>query len=309
MAVPDYQSLMAPVLRSIEDGKTRSAAEIRQAVARELGITANDMHETVKSGQPVFDSRVNWALTYMGQAGLLRRPKRGANEITDRGKAVLHDHPTRIDNRILTSFQEFKDFKSRARGASMSTGAALATAPPSVVSNTATPHETITAAVEENNAAVAADLLVRVREQDPTFLERVVLLVLTAMGYGGAAGSAEQLGRSGDEGLDGIIRQDPLGLDRIYVQAKRYAADRAVGRPDIQGFVGALHGAQADRGVFITTSRFSHDAHDYADKVAARVILIDGVTLADLLVKFNIGAQDYQSYVLKRVDEDFFEDS
>ena len=173
----------------------------------------------------------------------------------------------------------------------------------------ATPHETINAAVEETNAAVAADLLVRIRERDPAFLERLVLEVLTAMGYGGAAGTAEHLGRSGDEGLDGVIRQDPLGLDRIYVQAKRYSADRAVGRPDIQGFVGALHGAQADRGVFITTSRFSQDAHAYADKVAARVILIDGTALAELLVEHNIGVQESKTYVIKRVDEDFFEET
>jgi restriction system protein len=173
---------------------------------------------------------------------------------------------------------------------------------------TATPRETIAAAVEETNAAVATELLTRIREQNPAFLERLVLRVLTAMGYGGAEGSAEQLGRSGDEGLDGVIRQDPLGLDRIYVQAKRYAADRPVGRPDIQGFVGALHGAQADRGVFITTSRFSQDAVTYAERVASRVILIDGHDLAALCVKHNIGVQDREAYVLKRIDEDFFDD-
>jgi restriction system protein len=247
----------------------------------------------------------------MGQAGLVRRPKRGIVEITDRGREVLREHGDRIDNQLLNNFDEFKDFKSRVRKAQVSrpTG----TEPPrlSLISATgtdvATPQEAITAAVEETNAAVAAELLVRVREQDPACLERLVLQVLTAMGYGGAAGSAEQLGRSGDEGLDGVIRQDPLGLDRIYVQAKRYAADRAVGRPDVQSFVGALHGAQADRGVFITTSRFSQDAPDYAEKVAARAILIDGAALAELLVKHNIGVQDHETYVLKRLDEDFFE--
>jgi hypothetical protein len=146
------------------------------------------------------------------------------------------------------------------------------------------------------------------RRSETAELADLVLKVLTAMGYGGAAGSAERLGRSGDEGLDGVIRQDPLGLDWIYVQAKRYAADRTVGRPDIQGFVGALHGAQADRGVFITTSRFSPDAYNYAEKVSARVILIDGQDLAALLVKHNIGAQNAEIFVLKRIDEDFFEE-
>jgi restriction system protein len=218
-----------------------------------------------------------------------------------------------VDNHILGQFEEFRDFKTRAKATQELQDSAQARKPPSAEASTPTaspggPRETITAAVEENNAAVAAELLTRVREQDPAFLENLVLKVLTAMGYGGAAGSAERLGRSGDEGLDGVIKQDPLGLDRIYIQAKRYAIDRAVGRPDIQGFVGALHGAQADRGVFITTSRFSPDAYSYAEKVAARVILIDGADLAALLVKHNIGAQDYETFVLKRVDEDFFEE-
>lgn len=306
MGVPDYQTLMAPALRALSDRRPRSAAQVREAVAADLGITDVDRKEAIKSGTPVFDNRVAWALTYMAQAGLVRRPKRGINEITDRGLAVLHDHPERVDNHHLQQFEEFREFKRRVRvnsDAAKPETAAIA----AEISGTSTPKETITAAVEENNEAVAADVLERIREKEPAFLERLVLKVLTAMGYGGAAGSAEQLGRSGDEGLDGVIKQDPLGLDRIYVQAKRYAADRSVGRPDIQGFVGALHGAQADRGIFITTSRFSHDAYTYAEKVAARLILIDGSTLAKLMVEHNIGAQDYETYVLKRVDEDFFE--
>jgi restriction system protein len=172
----------------------------------------------------------------------------------------------------------------------------------------ATPRETIASAVEESNAAVADEVLERVREHDPAFLERLVLDVLTAMGYGGAAGSAEHLGRSGDKGLDGVIKQDALGLDRIYVQAKRYAADQTIGRPQIQEFVGALHGAQADRGIFITTSRFSAEAYTYADRVAARLILLDGGALSELMVRHNIGVQDRETYVIKRIDEDYFEE-
>jgi restriction system protein len=313
--VPDYQTLMAPSLEALSDGQPKTTVSVRDIVAERLGVTAEDRRETIKSGAPVFDNRVHWALTYMSQAGLVRRPKRGIVEITERGRQVLRDHPTRIDNHILGEFPEFRDFKSRARtaGGSGRSGVELSPADRSPSSRgvdvgAATPRETIAAAVEETNAAVATELLTRIREQDPAFLERLVLRVLTAMGYGGAAGSAEQLGRSGDEGLDGVIRQDPLGLDRIYVQAKRYAADRPVGRPDIQGFVGALHGAQADRGVFITTSRFSQDAVTYADRVASRVILIGGHDLAALCVKHNIGVQDREAYVLKRIDEDFFDD-
>jgi restriction system protein len=171
------------------------------------------------------------------------------------------------------------------------------------------PTESIANAVKLANTALADELLDRVRDRDPAFLEHLVLRILTAIGYGGVNGAAEHLGRSGDEGLDGVIRQDALGLDRIYVQAKRYAENRAVGRPEIQEFVGALHGAQADRGIFITTSRFTPDAHTYAERVQARVILISGIELAQLMVRHNIGVQVRDTYVIKRIDEDFFEDA
>ncbi|SFF66653.1 winged helix-turn-helix domain-containing protein [Blastococcus tunisiensis] len=256
MAVPEYQTFMAPVLRALQDGQPRPASEIREVVAAEMGITEEDRQELIKSGIPVFDNRVGWAITYMVQAGLIRRPRRAINQITERGLQVLRDHPARVDNRVLTQFEEFREFKSRARTQQQAKDdAAQPASSAEAAASVGAPRETITTAIKENNAAVASDILMRIRERDPAFLEVLVLQVLTAMGYGGAAGSAERLGRSGDEGLDGVIKQDPLGLDRIYVQAKRYAAERTVGRPDIQGFVGALHGAQADRGVFITTSR------------------------------------------------------
>jgi restriction system protein len=161
--------------------------------------------------------------------------------------------------------------------------------------------------VAEANEALATELLARIRERDPLFLEQLVLHLLTAMGYGGRAGAAQHLGRSGDQGLDGVIRQDALGLDRVYVQAKRYAADHSVGRPDIQAFVGALHGAQADRGVFIATSRFTAEAREYAERVPARLVLIDGARLTELMVLHNVGVQDEETFTIKRVDEDFFE--
>ncbi len=306
MPVPYYQTLMAPALGALQDGQPRTAAQVSQHVVDHVGLTLDDLAERIASGARVFDSRVHWALT-LAQAELVRRPRRGVVQITDRGRDVLRQHPDRVDNDVLTTFEEFREFKSRARTAQ--TGPAATPAAVQPPTHDATPREAITTAVEENNTAVAADLLTRVHERDPIFLERLVLNLLTAMGYGGAAGSAQHLGGTGDGGLDGVIRQDPLGLDRIYVQAKRYALDRAVGRPDIQGFVGALHGAQADRGVFITTSRFSHDAHAYAEKVAARVILIDGPALARLLVQHNIGVQDHETFVLKRLDEDFFEEA
>jgi restriction system protein len=222
-------------------------------------------------------------------------------QITARGREVLAKHPDRVDVSVLVQFEEFIEFRSRSRRA-------VPAGSGSPGGSEATPRETVAAAVEEAQA-VAAEVLDRVRERGPAFLEHLVLDVLTAMGYGGARGSAEHTGRSGDKGLDGVIRQDPLGLDRIFVQAKCYAADRPVGRPEMQEFVGALHGAQADRGIFITTARFTSDAQDYAERVAARLVLIDGPMLAGLMVDHNIGVQDRETYVIKRIDEDFFEDA
>jgi restriction system protein len=293
---------MAPTLSALADGGEHPLAELRAVVANRLALTDDDLRAKIPSGTPLFANRLHWAVTYMYQAGLLSRPKRGVVCITDRGRKVAAAHPDRVDLRVLSEFSEFLDFKSRSRQPRQ-------VGEPDLADDGATPREAVSTAVDEANAAVAAEVLDRVRQREPAFLERLVLAVLTAMGYGGAAGAAEQLGRSGDEGLDGVIRQDPLGLDRIYVQAKRYGAGRAVGRPEIQEFVGALHGAQADRGIFITTSRFTPEAITYADRVAARVVLIDGATLSGLMVRHNIGVQDQQTYVIKRVDEDFFEES
>jgi restriction system protein len=302
MSVPDYQSLMAPVLGALADGGDHSLAELRAVLAERLGLTEEDLQAKIPSGTPLFANRLHWAVTYMYQAGLVSRPKRGVVRITGRGRKVAAAHPDRVDVGVLSEFSEFIEFKSRSH-------APRQTGQPELAKPEATPREAVSTAVDEANTAVAAEVLDRVRDREPAFLERLVLAVLTAMGYGGAAGAAEHLGKSGDEGLDGVIRQDPLGLDRIYVQAKRYGASRAVGRPEIQEFVGALHGAQADRGIFITTSRFTPEAATYADRVAARVVLIDGAALSALMVRHNIGVQDQQAYVIKRVDEDFFEEN
>jgi restriction system protein len=301
--VPDYQSLMAPTLSVLADGGDHSLAELRAAVAVRLSLTEDDLRAKIPSGTSLLANRLHWAVTYMYQAGLLSRPKRGVVRITGRGRKVAAEHHDRVDDRVLAEFPEFIEFKSRSRKPKQPGE------PEHDAEDGSTPREAVSAAVNEANAAVAAEVLDRVRQREPAFLERLVLSVLTAMGYGGAAGAAERLGKVGDEGLDGVIRQDPLGLDRIYVQAKRYGAGKTVGRPEIQEFVGALHGAQADRGVFITTSRFTPEAIAYADRVAARVVLIDGQTLSGLMVRHNIGVQDQQTYVIKRIDEDFFEES
>jgi len=294
---------MAPILSVLADGGDHSLAELREAVASRLALTEDDLRAKIPSGTSLLANRLHWAVTYMYQPGLLSRPKRGVVCVTDRGRKVTAAHPDRVDVRVLSEFPEFIEFKSRSHHPKQHGEPDLA------AGDESTPREAVSAAVDEANAAVAAEVLDRVRQREPAFLERLVLSVLTAMGYGGAAGAAEHLGKAGDEGLDGVIRQDPLGLDRIYVQAKRYGVGKPVGRPEIQEFVGALHGAQADRGIFITTSRFTPEAVAYADRVAARVVLIDGHALSGLMVQHNIGVQDQHTYVIKRIDEDFFDES
>ena len=307
MAVPDYETLMLPVLRAVADGEPVTAKSLREAVAEEVGLSAEDRAEKIPSGkQSVFDNRVGWATTYLVQAGLLVRPKRAVVTITQRGRDVLESKPERVDNTILESFAEFREFKSRSGTRPRSAGHVDASSSAEDVG--AAPRERLAQAVAEANAAVAEELLRRTRDREPAFLESLVLELLTAMGYGGREGAAEHLGGSSDEGLDGVIRQDALGLERVYVQAKRYAAENAVSRPAIQGFVGALQGAQADRGIFITTSRFTSEAQSYAERVNARFILIDGQRLGDLMVTYNVGVQDDETFVLKEIDEDYFEE-
>ncbi len=221
MSVPDYETLMLPVLQTLSDGQPHVVAEVRQALATRLGLTQEDLDRRIPSGSPIFNSRVHWAATYMAQAGLLRRPRRAVLQLTDRGRQVLAEAPERVDNTLLSRFPEFLDFKMRARQRQpeeqVVEEAETAVAEP--VGKT--PREQLSTAVEEANSAVASEVIDRVREQDPLFLEQLVLRLLTAMGYGGRAGAAEHLGRGGDQGLDGVIRQDALGLDRVYVQAKR----------------------------------------------------------------------------------------
>ena len=303
MAVPEFQAFMVPVLRALSDGQMRYWREVREPVESELGLTDEDHEDTLPSGQSRFDNRVQWSITHLFQAGLLARPKRGHVQITVRGKEILAENPDRVDIRLLSRFEEYRDFRSRSRSTDRDEAGDSAESG----DLTATPLEAIAEAVRESNEALATEVLQRVFDQAPVFLKRLVLTLLTAMGYGGRAGAAEHWGGSGDGGIDGVVRQDVLGLDRVYVQAKRYAADHPVGRPDIQAFVGALHGQQADRGVFITTSRFSAEARSYVERIPNRIVLIDGRRLAELMILHNVGVQDESTFVLKRVDEDFFE--
>jgi restriction system protein len=280
---------------------------LRDQLAVEMHVSAEDRAIMLPSGrQTLFANRVAWAVTHMAQAGLLDRPARGVTQITDRGIAVLTQHPQRVDMKNLHEFPEYQEFRARTKERKGQPGDA-STADRSSREDLS-PREAIEDVIDSAHSAVAADLVGRVLKESPAFLEQLVLRLLVKMGYGGLEAPAEHLGGPGDAGLDGLIRLDALGLDVVYVQAKRYT-DRHVGRPDIQAFVGALHGAQASRGVFITTSRFSADARDYADRVNARIVLIDGPELAALMIEHDCGVVVEESFVLKQVDENFFEDT
>lgn len=230
MTLPDYQTLMAPFLRELADGQTHPVRGISDTLAAGLGLAANELAELLPSGKmTVWRSRVHWASQYLYQAGAIARQRRGVFTITDRGRRLLAEHPDRVGNDDLMQFEEFRDFKHRARSAQRTAEPIQADAEPAL--QWASPQDRLESAVSEANATVAAELLRRINEQQPAFLERVVLDLLVALGYAGAMGGAEQLGRSGDEGVDGVLREDALGLDRIYVQAKRYGSGRPVGRP------------------------------------------------------------------------------
>lgn len=297
---------MRPVLALTEDGNEWAAASIRDAVISQFELSADEVAERLPSGRDtVVRNRVGWALTYLYRAGLLSRPRRSVYRITERGHDVLREHPVRVDNAVLGHFEEFQEFRSRdATPSRPRPDVSAQTELP--VADVATPEERAASAYRELRATLASDLLERVTEQSPEFFEDVVLDVLQAMGYGGSRDdAAERLGRSGDEGVDGVIREDTLGLDLIYVQAKKWA--NPVGRPEIQRFVGALHGQRASKGVFITTSSFSREAVTYADGVSPRVILVDGPELAELMIDHGVGVSVATTYEIKRIDLDYFE--
>jgi restriction system protein len=307
MAVPDFQSLTLPVLREFADGVDHATKDIRSRVAERLQLTPEEIAEVLPSGgQTRFANRVAWAHVYMKQAGLLASKRRGIYRITPRGQEVLAAPPDQINMAFLEQYPEYREF--RARQSSVHT----ADPPESVIVKvdmlepaTLTPDEQIRNGYELLRTNLAAQLLERVRQASPTFFENLVVKLLVAMGYGGSyADAAQVVGKSGDGGIDGIIKEDRLGLENIYVQAKRWEA--TVGRPTIQQFAGALHGNRARKGVVITTSNFSREAIEYAKTSQIAIVLIDGVQLADFMIEFGVGVSDVETIKLKRLDEDYF---
>jgi restriction system protein len=304
MTIPDYQSIMLPLLRFAGDGREHSAREAIDALADEFHLTVDERKELLPSGQQAtFDNRVGWARTYMKKAGLLHSPRRGVFQVTDRGVDVLEQNPDTINNAFLKQFPEFIEFTKPGQTAQES---ATGIEPKE---SEQTPEEQIEAAYQNIRQDLAAELLESVKSCSPSFFERLVVDLLVKMGYGGTRRDAGRaIGRSGDEGIDGIINEDRLGLDVVYVQAKRWD-EQLIGRPDIQKFAGALAGQKAKKGVFITTSQFTQPARDYVSVIDSKIVLIDGGTLAELMIDFGIGVNAVTSYELKRLDLDYFTDN
>lgn len=307
MAVPDFQTLMRPLLEEYAAGGEQRIADVRAVLATRLGLTEDELAERLPSGLArTFDNRVGWAATYLYRVGLLARPRRSVYTITERGREVLAANPERVDLAVLSEFPEFAEFR-KASGARRARGGTSVATLEEVVTERATPEERIDAAYQELRQALIAEVRDRISAMSSTAFEDLVLDVLHAMGYGdGTESSRLRTGASGDAGIDGVIREDRLGLDVVYVQAKRWEA--TVGRPVVQGFVGALQGARASKGIIFTASAFSGEAQEYAASVSPRVVLVDGERLAALMIDHNVGVSDRETYAVKRVDSDYFGD-
>lgn len=305
MAVPDLQSLMLPVLEALDDGAETPVSEIRDRVATAEGLTEEDRRKRIPSGrQTVFDNRFRWALSSLGYAGLTERIRRGVWRLTAEGQQLLTDPPPRIDlNYLRGHYPAFVERQAGRAGKSAPSSDDVSTT--SLADEAVeTPEEALGRAAEQLRDALEAEVLERVRKAPPAFLERLVVNLLNAMGYG----TGQVTGGPGDGGIDGIIRQDVFGLDEIYLQARRYAENQTVGRPALQQFVGAMAGAT--KGVFVTTANFTKDAQDYVKQslpAGMRIVLIDGEELARLMVDHDVGVLGTTTYEVKRVDEDYFD--
>jgi restriction system protein len=301
MSVPGFQSFFRPLLDLASDGKEHSMKEAREWLTATMGLSKEDLSERLPSGtQGKFDNRVAWAKSYFVQAGVLSSPRRGFFQITERGRALLAQGHSTIDSNVLNQYQEFVDFHTSSKKDVPPIGEIE---PLPLVS--ATPEEILQQAHKNMRDDLASELLARVKANTPSFFESLVVDLMVAMGYGGSrADAGKSIGQSGDEGVDGIIKEDRLGLDVIYLQAKRW--EGTVGRPEIQKFVGALSGKRAKKGVFITTGKFSDDALSYVEKIEQKVVLIDGRTLGEYMIDFNIGTSTAATYQVKRIDSDYF---
>ncbi len=306
MPVPDFQSLMLPTLKALADEVESPLPTIRERVARAENLTLEDRQEMLSSGsQSVLSNRVNWAMTYMARAGLLERVRRGVYRLTEEGRRLLSRSPARINTQLLQEYSGFAEWRTKSK---QSPPGQVADATKQITESADTPEEALGKAVRELSEALEADVLDRVRAAQPEFFEQVVVDLLIAMGYGGGDATRGRVtGCSGDGGIDGTIQEDVLGLDEIYIQAKKYADSNTVGAGALRNFAGALVAAGTNKGVFVTTSGFTPAARDYVERSPQRIVLIDGNELAHRMVEHDIGVRIRKQYQTKRVDEDYFE--
>ena len=299
MSIPDYQTFFKPLLDFASDGKEHSTKEVRTKFKILFKLSDDDLKEMLSSGSNRFSNRVSWAKSYLIKAKCLKPTKRGCFIITKRGKELLKQGHDRIDGKVLKQYPEFVEFQNPAKMAEVSQTEI------SLNDITDTPEEILHNAFNNIQQELANDLLHRVIENSPIFFEKLVIDLMLAMGYGGShIDAAKHIGKSGDEGIDGIINEDRLGLDVIYLQAKRWQG--SVGRPEVQKFVGALHGKRAKKGVFITTGKFSKEAYKYVQNIEPKVILIDGIALANYMIVFNVATSVSATYEIKKIDMDYF---
>ena len=303
MPVPDYQTLLLPMLKLAGGGQAETLIKAEEILADQFALSAEDRSARLPSGQQtVLRNRAGWASFYLKNAGLIEKPRRGIFRITTKGREVLATHPASIDLNYLLRIQEFKDFYQKSLP---KTADSTAVSQEPLVR---TPDEVLQGAYQTIRNDLVTEILERLMKASPAFFENVVVALLVAMGYGGSLQDAgERIGKSGDGGIDGIIKEDRLGLDVIYIQAKRWQGN--VGRPEIQKFVGALQGQRARKGVFMTTSGFSADALDYVSRIDVKVVLLDGPQIANLMIDHNVGVSPVSTFVIKRVDSDYFEES
>lgn len=304
MAIPDYQTLMLPVLKLAADGSEHKFSQAVEQLADEFELTTEERNELLPSGsQAVFNNRVGWARSYLKQAGLLASSKRGFFNITEKGKELLATNPPKVDISVLEQYPEFIEFKNRKKEKSGSESQAEEQIEQE---SNQTPEDALASAYKKLRSALETEVITSVKEASPSFFERLVVDLLVKMGYGGNRQDAgKALGKSGDGGIDGIINEDRLGLDVIYIQAKRW--EGSVGRPEIQKFAGALQGQRARKGVFITTSYFTKEAIEYAALIESKIILIDGEHLSNLMVEHNVGVSTVGQYEVKKLDSDYFD--
>lgn len=302
MTIPNFQAIMLPLLEIAGDGDDHYIHDATTQLGKYFNLSEEQKAELLTSGtQPVFFNRVGWARTYLKKAGLLNYPKRGYFKITPQGLQVLRKKPLKIDVKYLEQFPEYIEFRNLSRSVKHNNGK-------TETQEELTPEEALEEAFQKIRDDLATELLEYISKSTSRFFEKLVVELLFSMGYGGSRREAARaVGQSGDEGIDGIIDEDRLGLDSIYIQAKKWKDENSVGRPEIQKFIGALHGQRAKKGIFITTARFTEDAKNYVKYIDTKVVLIDGKRLADLMIDFNVGVVNRTKYEIKGIDSEYFE--